>query len=166
MKIQHTFTLVIMIALTSIGCKSDQRKVTSDLLNFPQSANGEIDGPQPKITFEKEEYDFGTIAIGEKVSYSYNFKNTGDAPLLIADVKPSCGCTSLKDWPKDPIAPGESGKITIEFNSSGFPGAISKTIAVNSNAIPKSTYLKLKGQVNGVAVQEEVKPGIDMQRTQ
>lgn len=152
--------------LSAMGCKSDQRKVTSDLLNFPQSANGEVDGPQPKITFEKEEYDFGTIAIGEKVVYAYNFKNTGDAPLLIADVKPSCGCTSLKDWPRDPIAPGESGKITIEFNSSGFPGSITKTIAVNSNAIPKSTYLKLKGQVNGVASNEEVKPGINMERTQ
>ncbi len=166
MKFKQILLLVMIVALGAVGCKSDQRKVTSDLLNFPQSANGDIDGPQPKITFEKEEYDFGTIAIGEKVIYAYNFKNTGDAPLLIADVKPSCGCTSLKDWPKDPIAPGESGKITIEFNSSGFPGSITKTIAVNSNAIPKSTYLKLKGQVNGVAPEQEVKPGIDMERTQ
>lgn len=156
--------LVVMVVLFS--CKEKDRKITSDLLNFPQTASGDANDQQPKIVFDSLEYTFGEIAIGEKVEHTYIFKNEGDGPLIIADVKPSCGCTALKDWSKDPILPGEKGQISIEFNSSGFPGPISKSIKVSTNAQPNDVYLKLKGQVNGVEKVDEVKPGIEMTRTQ
>ncbi len=157
---------VFVFALFALAaCKEKERKVTADLINFPESANGTIEQDLPEITFDSIEYNFGTIAIGEKVVHKYNFKNTGSAPLLIGDVKPSCGCTTLKDWPKDPIMPGESGTIGVEFNSEGYPGAITKTILVHTNGLPKDVYLKLVGKVEGIDSKKEVKSPIEMERT-
>ena len=153
------------ISLALGSCKDKERKVTADLINFPESASGMSDEDIPEITFDSIQHNFGTIAIGEKVVHKYNFKNTGEAPLLIADVKPSCGCTTLKDWPKDPIMPGESGTIGVEFNSEGYPGAITKTIMVHTNGVPKDVYLKLVGMVEGVDSKKEVKSPIEMKRT-
>jgi hypothetical protein len=69
----------------------------------------------------------------------------------------------LKDWPKDPIAPGQSGVITVEFNSAGFSGNIEKIIQVATNGIPRDFYLKLKGEVSGQAL-EATKSGVEMDR--
>jgi len=168
LNMKSKFRFLAFIALLSVSlsaCKEQERKVTSDLLNYPQTANGTQDIPLPMMTFDSLEFKFGTIAIGQKVQYSYHFKNTGDAPLLIGDVKPSCGCTSLKDWPTAPILPGEEGKISIEFNSDGQPGAVSKSIVVHTNAVPADYYLKLSGNVVGVESIKEDEHKIEMERT-
>lgn len=165
---KSTFRFLVFIAflvLSFIACKDGERKVTSDLLNYPQTANGTQDIPLPVMTFDSLEFKFGTIAIGEKVLHSYHFKNTGDAPLLIGDVKPSCGCTSLKDWPTEPILPGEEGNISIEFNSDGQPGVVTKSIVVHTNAVPADYYLKLSGNVAGVESIKDDEHKIEMQRT-
>ena len=156
---------VVALSAVLFSCKDTERKVTSDLLNYPQSANGTQDIPLPVMTFDSLEFKFGTIAIGEKVLHSYHFKNTGDAPLLIGDVKPSCGCTSLKDWSTEPILPGEEGNISIEFDSKGQPGAVTKSIVVHTNAVPADYYLKLSGNVVGVESVKEDEHKIEMQRT-
>lgn len=149
------------------SCAPQERKVTPDMINFPQTASdeGNQNQPQPVITFDEEIYNFGTIAIGEKVGHTFHFTNTGKAPLVISQVVPSCGCTTLKDWPQEPVFPGENGKITVEFNSTGFPGAVEKTISVSTNCIPKDRYLKLKGQVSGKESDNETAPVIQMERT-
>jgi hypothetical protein len=153
------------LAFTAVvSCKEESKKVTSDMFNFPQTASGVVQGDAPVIEFDSLEYNFGKVAIGEKVVHSYHFENTGNAPLLIGQVTPSCGCTTLKDWPKDPIAPGEDGKITVEFNSSGFPGTIEKSIMVATNATPNQYYLKLKGEVMGKEVQNAPQHTIEMER--
>lgn len=156
---------VVVLSTVLFSCKDNERKVTSDLLNYPQTANGTQDIPLPIMSFDSLEFKFGTIAIGEKVLHSYHFKNTGDAPLLIGDVKPSCGCTSLKDWPTEPILPGEEGNISIEFNSDGQPGVVTKSIVVHTNAVPADYYLKLAGNVIGVESIKEDEHKIEMQRT-
>ena len=61
--------------------------------------------PKTTIVFEEVEFDFGQIESGEKVSYIYQFKNTGNEPLIITKAKGSCGCT-VPYWPKEPIPPG------------------------------------------------------------
>lgn len=160
-KVLVCFSLAFVFA----SCGQEDRKVTADLLNFPQTASGEeSDIDLPEITFDSLVHQFGSIAIGEKVVHSFRFKNTGNAPLVISQVVPSCGCTTLKDWPKEPILPGESGSITAEFNSSGFPGLISKTITVGTNCIPKDWYLKLEGEVKGVESEQKVDAPIKMER--
>jgi hypothetical protein len=131
------------------SCKEEEKKVTPELLNFPQSATGTADIPLPIIVFDTTTFDFGSISEGEKVVHSYTFVNNGKSPLIISQVEPSCGCTALKDWPQSPISPGESGKISVEFNSSGKPGLINKSIFVQANTVPATTMLYIKGEVKG-----------------
>lgn len=91
-------------------------------------------------------YNFGSVADGEKVEYSYRFKNTGNKPLVIVQATASCGCT-VPQKPEKPILPGEVGFIKIVFDSKGRVGEAHKTISVTSNANPEFTPLILTGTV-------------------
>lgn len=104
-------------------------------------------GPTTTIEFEEKEFDFGTIDEGEKVSHTYKFTNTGNEPLIIKDAKGSCGCT-VPSWPKDPIAPGGTGEMLVEFNSKGKSGSQNKRVTITANTNPGQTFINIKGQVN------------------
>ncbi len=88
-----------------------------------------------EITWEKGIYDFGDIMEGEKVEHTFQFTNTGSKELVITNVEVTCGCTTPKGWPRDPIAPGGSGKLTVAFNSTGKIGKQNKVITVTSNSV-------------------------------
>jgi Protein of unknown function (DUF1573) len=89
----------------------------------------------PILTWEKGTHDFGEVVQGDKVEHTYKFTNTGNEPLIITNVVPSCGCTVAKPWPKDPIMPGGSGELVIAFNSAGKPfGKLERSTTVVSNA--------------------------------
>ena len=83
--------------------------------------------------------DFGTISEGQKVEVSFRFRNTGATPLVITQVRPSCGCT-IADQPKEPIAPGAESHITATFNSDGHPGVNRKTLFVTANTKGSQNY--------------------------
>ena len=111
---------------------------------------------QAKIEFKDKDntIDYGTVTKdGDSGLRSFEFKNTGNAPLIITNVISTCGCT-VPSKPTEPIMPGKTGKIEVKYNMS--PGPIRKTITVESNA---SNYedgkipLKIKGTV---VVPEEV----------
>lgn len=104
------------------------------------------DGPLPAISFEKIEHDFGTINEGEVVEYVYKFKNTGEAPLIIQNAAPSCGCT-VPEWSKEPIPVGGEGKIVAKFDSKGKPNIQNKTVTVTANTWPEQTVLRFKAMV-------------------
>ena len=108
----------------------------------------EMENP-PEITFEEDEYNFGTIIEGAVVTYRFNFTNTGDGVLLIASVDASCGCTASENWSRTPIKPGEKGYIDAVFKSEGFPGTTDKKLTVVANTFPTNTIIKLKGTVVG-----------------
>ena len=91
-------------------------------------------------------YNFGTVSDGEKVEYSYRFRNTGKTPLIISSAVASCGCT-VPEKPEEPIKPGETGFLKVVFNSKGRVGEVHKEITVTSNAFPKFPVLQLTGQV-------------------
>jgi len=91
-------------------------------------------------------YNFKPITEGEKVEYSYRFKNTGTKPLVIVDAVAGCGCT-VPQKPEKPILPGETGFIKIVFNSKGQVGNAHKLITVTSNAKPEFPPLLLTGDV-------------------
>jgi hypothetical protein len=105
------------------------------------------EGPLPSFKFERTEYDFGQVKEGEKVSYTYKFTNTGDAPLIVNSVQPSCGCTA-PDWSKQPIPVGKEGFVKVEFDTNGKQGIQNKVVTVNANTWPKSLILRFKAQVN------------------
>lgn len=88
----------------------------------------------PEITWEESTFDFGEVLQGDRLEHTFKFTNTGSAPLLITNVEVSCGCTTPKGWPRDPINPGSRGEITVGFNSAGKNGKQMKVITVVSNS--------------------------------
>ncbi len=99
-----------------------------------------------KIEFKKETHDYGTVKFGENGDCTFEFKNSGNEPLIISNAKGSCGCT-VPDWPKEPIAPGETGKITVHYDTQRA-GAINKSVTINSNAINEPIkVIRIKGNV-------------------
>jgi hypothetical protein len=109
-----------------------------------------IDNENPAVMeFETLSYDIGEVAVGATVSFSYKFKNTGKSILVIHDVKASCGCTTPKGWPKEPIKPGESGEIPIEIKPS-TAGTINKTVSIVATTNPSVTKLTITGNAVGV----------------
>lgn len=99
-----------------------------------------------KIEFKKETHDYGTVKFGENGDCTFEFKNTGNEPLIISNAKGSCGCT-VPDWPKEPIAPGETGKITVHYDTQRA-GAINKSVTINSNAVNEPIkVIRIKGNV-------------------
>ena len=102
---------------------------------------------QPVITFEKTEHDFGKINEGDgRVSVDFEFKNEGMAPLILSNVRASCGCTTPA-WTKEPVEPGQSGKITVTYNPNGRPGRFQKTVTITSNASEATKKVYIKGEV-------------------
>ena len=166
MKISGILIVLLVLVIGISSCQTDQRQVTAELLNFPPAEGSESGDDVPLITFDSTHCHFGKMAIGEKFKHTFRFKNTGQMPLVISQVTPSCGCTTARDWPTHPVLPGEEGQISIEFDSQGFPGAIEKTITVLTNCIPKTIDLKLSGFVSGVQTDQELPDHpIDMERT-
>ncbi|SEO02374.1 Protein of unknown function [Mucilaginibacter gossypiicola] len=100
----------------------------------------------PVAKFEKESHDFGKIKEGDKVSYDFKFTNTGKSPLIITNARATCGCTT-PTWPKAPVKPGESGVISVTFNSAGKSGLQDKQITVTANTQPAETMVHLIGEV-------------------
>ncbi len=100
---------------------------------------------QAKITFKTDTIDYGTITKGSDGVRVFEFTNTGDAPLVITDVKSSCGCTVPKK-PDGPVAPGASSTIEVKYDTNRI-GPIRKTITVVSNASEPMVALKIKGEV-------------------
>lgn len=100
-----------------------------------------------EISFTKETHDFGTInEIDGPKAYKFSFKNTGKKPLIISNVKASCGCTTPQ-WTKAPIAAGKTGYIKVSFDPKNRPGPFNKSITVSSNAVHSEKKLIIKGSV-------------------
>jgi hypothetical protein len=102
----------------------------------------------PTFSFETTTHDFGKVEeTGGPVSFTFNFKNTGNAPLVIQNVQPSCGCTT-PDWTREPIQPGKMGFIKAEYNPMNRPGAFNKSLTVTANTNPAISRLFIQGTVN------------------
>lgn len=100
---------------------------------------------QAKMEFKSETVDYGEIAKNSDGVRVFEFTNTGDQPLIITEVKSTCGCTVPKK-PDGPIAPGESGTIEVKYATNRV-GPIRKTITVTSNAVESPKAIKIKGKV-------------------
>lgn len=102
---------------------------------------------QPAIVFDEQRHDFGTIQEeGGKVSFDFTFTNTGNEPLVISNVRTTCGCTA-PEYSQEPIAPDSTGIVRITFNPAGRPGNFSKSIYVHTNTDPNRTILRIIGKV-------------------
>lgn len=101
---------------------------------------------QGKIAFEESGYRFGEVEEGEAARHVFTFRNEGGRPLRILSVVPSCGCTT-PDWTTEAVAPGETGTVTVSYDSEGRPGPFQKSIAVRTDGDPRLTTLYISGEV-------------------
>ena len=95
--------------------------------------------------FDRLSHDFGTLGRGESRDTVFMVVNRGEAPLLLTDVSTSCRCLRLQ-WPRQPLAPGESGTIAVTYRSRDR-GTFYREIVVRTNASPKPYSLYVKGIV-------------------
>jgi hypothetical protein len=86
-----------------------------------------------KFSFKQETYNFGNIKTGNAATCDFTFTNTGKSPIVISECTASCGCT-VPTWPKEPIMPGNSSKITVSFDTKNKSGSFLKAIYIKSNA--------------------------------
>ncbi len=111
-------------------------------LVFAQEQSDKTQAAGPSFTFEEDTYDFGDIYQGDVVEHIFEFENTGTEPLIITNVKVTCGCTAT-NWTRDPILPGEQSSIKVKFNSAGKMGRQNKVITIVSNATNPLPQVKI-----------------------
>ena len=146
-KMKQLILLLVSLALVSCNSSSDEKTITTDLVNSPLTANSNAEKVlTPNIEMLETSYDFGEMLQGESVTHDFILKNTGDADLIISAAKGSCGCT-VPQWPKTPIAKGEEAAIKVTFNSAGRSGKQNKTVTLVTNAIPNTKVLTINGNV-------------------
>ncbi len=148
-----TIITVLAIGLMFCGCHKKPAKegdFTVKDVHIPQTAEGlsaKDAEKMPVIEFETKTYDFGDVVEGEKLTYAFKFKNTGKSNLIIYSSEATCGCTTSQP-PKAPVRPGESGEITVTFNSEGQKGKVQKRILVGANTYPAETILMITANVS------------------
>ena len=105
---------------------------------------------EAEIKFDKTSHDFGIFTeANSKVTCTFTFTNTGNKLLVIHQAIASCGCT-VPDYPREPIKPGETGKIVVTYNGEGrFPGHFRKSITIRSNAKQEIVRLYIEGEMVG-----------------
>ena len=139
-----TITSVLVLALALTSCKDKAVETIETATETPVENTAQTPSTQlPVMTFEKTTHDFGTIKEGEAQQTVFTFTNTGSAPLIITNATSSCGCT-VPDYPKNtPIAPGDSGQLTVNFNGTGM-NKVTKTIRVEANTASGFENIKIE----------------------
>ena len=99
------------------------------------------------LALQSNSFDFGRILEDDGVvQHKFLFTNTGSDPLLVTNVRTTCGCT-VPSWTKDPVQPGKEGYVEIEFNPRNHPGTFHKTVQVQSSAQNSNMFLTISGTV-------------------
>lgn len=137
------YFLFLLVCVSLVSCdvkRKDKNAVDADVQKVLASKDSTT------VQIIDSAYNFGKVTDGEKVEYSYRFRNTGTKPLVVVQATASCGCT-VPQKPEKPIMPGEIGFIKIVFDSKNRVGNAHKTITVESNAKPEFPPLTLTGDV-------------------
>lgn len=127
--------------------KKDGNISNADIIRNPVSADTPIDTVNvAKMSFEKQNYEFGEVMEGEIIEHTFKFKNTGKAPLVIQGARSTCGCT-VPEWSKDPIQVGEEGEIFVRFDTKNKRARQVKPVIITANSYPATTKVYLRGFV-------------------
>lgn len=164
MKKRSFFIGLLVMGGTLVACSSNTEKTTDDnnlvleVADDPETVKAnekalkELKEQQAmeaasvtSMTIDKEIHDFGKVADGLENFCEFTVTNTGDKPLVLSDVKASCGCTTPSK-PEGPIAPGKSDKIEVKFKPNG-KGVSEKTITITANTDPRITVVRVKADV-------------------
>lgn len=142
--------LFLMLGIILLSCgNSKDKTIGVESISNPVTADG-VDkqkaNKMPVLQFESVTHNFGKVIQGERLSYSFKFKNTGHSNLIISYVESSCGCTTSTP-PKEPIKPGDSGEIKVTFDSRTKSGEVSNQVLITANTYPINTLLTVKANV-------------------
>ena len=139
--------LSALCMMTVTSCKEDATtKIKSE--NVTEAADRDaVNVDFPVLAFAETEHDFGEIADGTPVETVFSYTNEGKAPLVITDIKSTCGCTVPKDWSKEPLAPGASSQFTVKFNGKGA-NKVSKTVTVTANTKKGRETVRISAFIN------------------
>ncbi len=113
----------------------------------PKQMTPSIDRAKTSVSFAESSHSFGEIIQDSKHTYVFSFTNTGNEPLVIENAKGSCGCT-VPTYPKQPIAPGKTGKIEVVYSPGKQQGEQNKTVSITANTEPNITTLNISATVN------------------
>jgi hypothetical protein len=149
----------LLISALLLSCGAEPASATEDVPAEELGPNAAIirspvDGNQEagdttqvaKMTFEITEFKFGEVPEGEVVEHDFAFTNTGSQPLLITKARSTCGCT-VPSYSEDPILPGESGVISVAFDTKNKYGRQRKPITITANTFPAMSVIYMDGTV-------------------
>ena len=118
-----------------------------DKMNTPQNESPIVSNrPTTSLKFAELNHSFGEIMQDSKNTYIFKFTNTGKEPLVIENAAGSCGCT-VPTYPKEPIAPGETGEIEVVYSPGKQQGEQTKTVSITANTEPNVTKLNISATV-------------------
>lgn len=137
------YIILLFCTFSVVACQEEKKDtkegkdlLSTDIVNNPLSAEG-LDSVAyedlPTMDFDDTVHNFGNITDGQKATHDFKFVNNGKTPLIISYAKGSCGCT-VAEYPKDPIAPGESGVMKVLFDSKDKSGHQEKSVSITTNS--------------------------------
>lgn len=137
-----------LLACLGIGC-DQHTAVGTEMIVMPATASQTAvqEVTRPVLTFRDTLLDFGTVSEGHVVRHTFEFVNDGPGQALLADVSTTCGCTVAQTWPREPLAPGTTGRIDVTFDTHEKSGAQDKVVSVVGNTNPGIVRLHLVGNV-------------------
>jgi hypothetical protein len=140
MKNQLTVTFAFLVlAICIAGCKDTPEEKAKQ--------HGQ------EIWFEEYMHDYGQIEQDSDGTWTFLFKNLGEDAVVINRVRSTCGCT-VPEWPREPVEPGDSGRITVRYNTA-LTGTFLKSVTVYSTAANSPVKLQIKGKVIPAQAEEE-----------
>lgn len=137
--------LIVAAAFVAMLASCKERK-TMDVSKTQEEMSKLTESAPTTVELLDSVYDFGKVAEGQLVEYSFRFKNTGTNPLVITNAVGSCGCT-VAEKPEQPVLPGEIGYMKVKFNSENRVGDAHKTVTVSANVPTGFPELLIKGEV-------------------
>ena len=125
---------------------SNERADKAEQLQTAKTKENVVAGPTTQISFASPNHDFGNIKQDSENRHVFTFTNTGSEPLIIENAKGSCGCT-VPQYPKEPIAPGETGDIEVVYKPGKQKNKQNKTVTITANTEPRTTTLSISANV-------------------
>ena len=142
---------VVFISFFVLACEggtTDSSEINASIVknNYSALEDFKMEKGGALIVFNEKEYEFPPMIQGDELKHTFYFVNAGDEPLILTNVKGSCGCTNV-DYPDQPIMPGEKGAITATINTSGktVGKEFKVAVRVESNAKIKKEKLWVRG---------------------
>lgn len=150
LRLPHSGLLAMGFALVTLlvmGCRdANTGEIDASIIHIPGAGEG-LTGPA--VSWERDSIDLGIVAAGEVSRLEYRLTNSGNRPLTITQVLPSCGCTVARGWETGTIPPGSSSTIHLEFNAGDRIGDVAESATVVTNAVPSSSTLTFTARVMG-----------------